>query len=126
VENQREKTTKLINKILNDRDTPPQRVSRLVDSSIRAWSAAPAQRTRLRRLRALDVLGFGSLVTGDNIEENLIALIQRFKALPDNGRMMNEHILAGLLGYETEPFFVVPPFYFTTGHSFLLSFRDRS
>ena len=69
---------------------------------------------------ALDVLGLGSLFTRHNVEDDLLALIQRLEPSPHNRRMMHEDIRPALLHDEAEPMSVIEPLYFATGHSFPL------
>jgi hypothetical protein len=70
-----------------------------------------------RRINAQNVFGFGPLFTGDDIEGDLIAGLQGFESFAKDARMMDEDILAGLLGNEPEPFRVIPPFNSSTRHS---------
>lgn len=77
--------------------------------------------------QSLDVLGFESFITGDDFEANFFPFIQCLEALSGNLRMMHKDILAGILGNEAKPFFVIEPFYLTTGHNFsLLRFGRNS
>ena len=69
---------------------------------------------------ALDVLSFQSFGAFDNLKLDGFAFVQGFEALSLNGSVVNEHILAGILGNETKTFFVVEPLDFTTGHNFFL------
>ena len=71
-------------------------------------------------LDALDVLGLGSLVTADDFEADFFALVEGFEAGTEDARVMHEYILTGVLGNETEPFFVIEPFDFTARHMCLL------
>ena len=72
------------------------------------------------RLGALDVLGLQAFGAFDNLKLDGFPFVQGFEALSLNSGVMNEHILAGLLGNETKTFFVVEPLDFTTGHNLLL------
>ena len=69
---------------------------------------------------ALDVLSFQSFGAFDNLKLDGFTFVQGFEALSLNGSVVNEHILAGILGNETKTFFVVEPLDFTTGHNFFL------
>jgi hypothetical protein len=68
----------------------------------------------------LDVLGFQTLGAFHNLELNGFSFVQGFEALSLDRGVMNEHILAGFLGYETESFFVVEPLDFAAGHNIYL------
>ena len=69
---------------------------------------------------ALDVLSFQAFGAFDNLKLHGFPFVQGFEALTLNGGVMNEHILAGILGNETKTFFVVEPLDFATGHNFFL------
>ena len=72
------------------------------------------------RLGALDVLGLQAFGAFDNFKVNDFAFVQGLETLSLYGGVMNEHILAGLLGDEAKPLFIVEPLDFTTGHNLLL------
>jgi len=69
---------------------------------------------------ALDVLSLQTFGAFDNLKLNGFPFVQRFEALALNGGVMNEHILAGILGNETKTLFVVEPLDFAAGHIFFL------
>ena len=69
---------------------------------------------------ALDVLSLQTFGAFDNLKLDGFAFVQGFEALSLNGGVMNEHILAGILGNETKSFLVVEPLDFATGHNFFL------
>src|SRR2546425_887411 len=69
---------------------------------------------------SLDVLSFQTFGTFDNLKLDGFPFVQGFETLSLNRGVMNEHILAGLLGNETKAFFIVEPLDFTTGHNFFL------
>jgi hypothetical protein len=71
----------------------------------------------LSGLRALDVLGFQSFVTDNHLEQNVFTLIQGLKPRADDGRMVYEHVLAGILRNKPKPLFIVEPLHFATGHN---------
>src|SRR6267378_119057 len=75
------------------------------------------QRVGLSGPRALNVLGFGSLIAGYDVEQDFFALIQCLVSLSDNRCVMHKDILPGLLCDEPETFFIVPPFDFAAGHT---------
>ncbi len=72
------------------------------------------------RALALDVLGLEALLTGDNVEDNLFALVQGFVTSSEDGGVMYEDVLAAVLNDEAEPVLVIEPLNFATGHSFAL------
>jgi hypothetical protein len=69
-------------------------------------------------LGALNVLGFQTLVTGNDIKRDDLAFVQRLEAPADDGCVVNKNILTGFLGNEAKPFFVIEPLYFATCHIF--------
>ncbi len=69
------------------------------------------------RPRPLNILGLGSFLAGYDVEDNLLAFLQRLETSPENRRVMDEHIRTTLLDDEAESMPVIEPFYFTTGHS---------
>ena len=69
---------------------------------------------------ALDVLSFQTFGAFDNLKLDGFPFVQGFEALTLNGGVMNEHILAGILGNETKTFFVVEPLDFAAGHNIFL------
>src|SRR6267378_3495735 len=71
-------------------------------------------------LNSLDILGFRPLVTADDIKTHFFPFVQGLEARAENGSVMHKHILTRVLSNETEPLFIVEPFNFTTGHSYLL------
>jgi hypothetical protein len=77
------------------------------------WGVGPA----VRRRHALDILGFQPFVAGYNFEGHFVAFIQGFKSRANDGRVMHENVLAGTLGDEPEPFFVVKPLNFAASHN---------
>jgi len=72
------------------------------------------------RLGALDVLGLQAFGAFDNFKVNDFPFVQGFEALTLNRGVMHENILAGILGDEAKPFFIIEPLDFTTGHNLLL------
>jgi len=88
------------------------------------WIADGAR--TLSRLHALDIMGFQPFFAGDDLEGNLVAFIQGFESLTRDGRVVHEDILAGILGDEAEPFFVVEPLDFAAGHISLLMLRGSA
>jgi hypothetical protein len=67
--------------------------------------------------RSPDVFCFGSFIASHNVEHDFIAGVQCFEPLSDDTSMMDEDILARVLGYKAKTLFIVPPFDFATGHS---------
>jgi hypothetical protein len=82
----------------------------------RKSSTGQWKKTARLGLGALDVLGLQTLVAGNDVERDRFAFVQRFEASPQDGCVMNKHILPRLLGDEAEPFFVIEPLYFATCH----------
>jgi hypothetical protein len=72
-------------------------------------------------MSALDFFGFRAFFASHNVEDNLVALVQRFESLPEYSGVMNKYILARFLGDETQALFVVPPFNFAFSHNYLLN-----
>lgn len=66
----------------------------------------------------MNVLSFGPLFAGYNFKEDILSFMQGFEAFAVNRRMMDKDILAGSLSDKAEASFVIPPFNFSTGHSF--------
>jgi hypothetical protein len=71
----------------------------------------------LRGLRALDILGFQSFVTDNHLEQNFLTLVQGLKPRADDGRMVYEHVLAGILRNKPKSLLVIEPLHFATGHN---------
>jgi hypothetical protein len=65
---------------------------------------------------ALDVLGFQSFVARHNVKADFLPFIQGLEAGTHDGRVVNENVLAGILGDEPEPLFVIEPLYFAASH----------
>ena len=84
---------------------------------VRCAGAAHANWLRRARVQALDVLGFRTLLAGNDLEADLLALSQRLETNPDNRRVVDEDIRAAILKDKAEPMPVIEPFYFATGHS---------
>ena len=80
----------------------------------------------LVRVRTLYVFCLQSLFTGDDVEDDLIAFIERSEAVALNSTIMDEYVLAGFLRNETEAMFVIEPFNFATGHSSFFSWLSRA
>jgi len=96
---------------------------------VRDATEKPSTRGRARQLhwvQALDVLGLQSFFAGDDVERDLFTLVQSLETGPDNGRVVDENILAGILGDETKPLFIVEPLYFAASHNSLLSRSKRA
>jgi len=66
---------------------------------------------------ALNVFGFGTFIAGNDVKRHFISFVQGLETLADDGGVVNEDVLAWILCYEAEAFFVVPPFNFAAGHS---------
>jgi hypothetical protein len=64
----------------------------------------------------LDFLSLGSLFAGDNLENDFLTFAQRFEPVPKDCGVVNEHILAAILGNEAKALFIVPPFDFASSH----------
>ena len=60
----------------------------------RVQSRSRPRRLRSGRSRALNVLGFQTPLTRDDVKTDFIALVERFESLAKNGGVMNEDILA--------------------------------
>src|SRR5258708_26625944 len=83
----------------------------------RQWVSGP--REGLRCSLTLDVLGFWTFVAGDDVEVDIFPFVQDFETGSDDRRVMHKNILSCILGDEAEPFFIIPPFHFATGHKSL-------
>src|SRR5262249_18305483 len=85
--------------------------------NVRANAAAGLVRKRgLTGPRGLHFLGLGTFLAGDYLENDFLALVQRFEPIPKNCRMMYEYILTTILGDKAQAFLIVPPFHFSSGH----------
>src|SRR5262245_27022375 len=73
-----------------------------------------------RVLALADVAGLQALRTAGDIELDLLALGQRPETVAGDRRIMNEHVLATLLGNESEPLRLVEPLHCATSHLELL------
>jgi hypothetical protein len=71
----------------------------------------------LRQFHPLDIVRLQPFFAGDDLEADGVALVQGFVSQPDDGRMMHEHVLAGVLGDKPEAFFVVKPLHFAACHN---------
>jgi hypothetical protein len=72
-------------------------------------------------LGPLHLLRFGALLTGHNLENNFVALVQRLEAIAKNRGVMDKYVLARILRNKTQALFVVPPFDFAFSHNYLLN-----
>ena len=70
---------------------------------------------------SLDFLSLRPLLTGHNLEDYFVALVQRLEAFTEYCRVMDKYILANFLSNETQALFVVPPFDFAFSHNYLLN-----
>jgi hypothetical protein len=70
----------------------------------------------LRRIHTLDILRLQPFVALNNLEGDGVAFVQGFESRPDDGRVMHEDILTGILGDEPEPFSIVKPLDFAASH----------
>lgn len=71
---------------------------------------------RSGRVHALNVLSFKTFFARNYFEGDFFAFFKGFKSGAHYGRVMHENVLTGALGDETEPFFVIKPFYFAASH----------
>jgi len=66
---------------------------------------------------SMNVRGLGPFLAGYNIEDDFFTFVEGFETSSEDCRMMYKNILSGFLRDEAKSFFVIPPFYFSTGHS---------
>jgi len=68
------------------------------------------------RARRLHLLRLRAFFAAHDLENDLLALVQRFESIPKYCRMVHEHILTAVLGNKAQAFLIVPPFHFASGH----------
>jgi len=74
---------------------------------------------------SLDVFGFGALIACHNVENYFLAFVQHLESGAQYAFVVNKNVLPVFLCDETEALFIVPPLYFTTGHSPRSPFSTR-
>ncbi len=64
-----------------------------------------------------DILGFGSLLARDYVEDDFLTFMQNLEPGSQNAFVVNEDILAVFLSNEAKALLIVPPLYFAAGHN---------
>jgi hypothetical protein len=77
-------------------------------------------------MRTLNVFGLRPLFPDYDFENDLLTFVQGFEAFAEDGRVMNEDILAAFLGNESQTLLIVPPFNFAFRHKLSPACLERA